>query len=896
MPTSTLDQRGLLIGGTRRWMVGGTVDYNRTPAALWGDRLDEAVAAGLNTITVPVAWSAHEPRPGAFSFSGDQDLGAFLSLIAERGLMAVLRPGPFIGDGWDRGGLPSWVDAGTDDAGAPRRLRSDAPAFLKAASAWIRAVAEIVRPHLVTEGGPVVLVQNEHRWFCGDTGSAYLSELSRYLTENGLRVPHLSTNNLYASAEGETEAWNGYEHLLSTVRQLRSVRPGQACVVADLELGRPAVWGDAQAASADPDEAQHAVVQALAAGASFNLGPFAGGSRFGFTGGRLPFVRDGYLTQSADAGAPLSETGARTALLGAIAPALQFASSFERTLGGVKWDSARAGLDPAGPGPAVVHAAGDLGSVVFVFRDPAAGKKDRGAADVLLPSGVPMRVDLKDRAAVWCLLDAPLGDRHTLDYCNASAVWFEGRSLAVTAPAGSAVSLSINGSALDLTAPAGKTPVTVEHEGLTVAVLSTAQSAVAAVTPGGLMIGGRDDTAPYAGSKSWVRLGSDGDVTRGTYKAPAAGAAPRLTGWTTAGTEDSTGGTNPRYAIIDGPGTHDALGIPEGYGWWKWEIPSSAARKAKVLMPEAGDRVHLYRDGSPAAVLGLGPGATEAPATLTLKKGTNTVTALVDHLGRPSGGISDDQPPGVWGPIYEVAPLKAGKAALVDGAPVRLLDVRRPWTRTHADDETAPKRLRWSFTHRRKSPLIVQLGGVPTGVRAVLIVNDAPVAAIDEGSWSRTVLRPGVLRAGANTVEIAADADGTALKAIGVTFFECTADLTAKGAWSLARWEAPAVFEDADPASHTADGLPRWWRGRFTMKSPPREPLLLDPRGLTKGQLYLNGRNVGRYWSDTARGQQGLYLPEPWLRTGEPNELQIFDEHGASPRSVRLVPTSKLRG
>ena len=63
---------------------------------------------------------------------------------------------------------------------------------------------------------------------------------------------------------------------------------------------------------------------------------------------------------------------------------------------------------------------------------------------------------------------------------------------------------------------------------------------------------------------------------------------------------------------------------------------------------------------------------------------------------------------------------------------------------------------------------------------------------------------------------------------------------------------------------------------------------------MSKGQLYLNGHNVGRYFVATATGkavppQRFYYLPEPWLRTDTPNDLLIFDEHGKPPGKCRLV-------
>ncbi|HEX4086884.1 MAG TPA: beta-galactosidase [Chthoniobacteraceae bacterium] len=54
--------------------------------------------------------------------------------------------------------------------------------------------------------------------------------------------------------------------------------------------------------------------------------------------------------------------------------------------------------------------------------------------------------------------------------------------------------------------------------------------------------------------------------------------------------------------------------------------------------------------------------------------------------------------------------------------------------------------------------------------------------------------------------------------------------------------------------------------------------------GLTRGTMWLNGHNLGRYPEKIP--VNGLYLPECWLGTG--NTLEVFDENGASPANVSI--------
>ncbi|XP_038576307.1 beta-galactosidase-1-like protein isoform X2 [Micropterus salmoides] len=83
--------------------------------------------------------------------------------------------------------------------------------------------------------------------------------------------------------------------------------------------------------------------------------------------------------------------------------------------------------------------------------------------------------------------------------------------------------------------------------------------------------------------------------------------------------------------------------------------------------------------------------------------------------------------------------------------------------------------------------------------------------------------------------------------------------------------------------------------------SPQKEPLVgpvfymgtLEPNGLawdtflklnewTKGQVWINGMNLGRYWP--AKGpQQTLYIPGPLLSTTLPNNITVLELEGAPP-------------
>lgn len=48
-----------------------------------------------------VPWNFHEPLPGNYQFSGDQDIEYFIRLAQELDLLVILRPGPYVCAEWD---------------------------------------------------------------------------------------------------------------------------------------------------------------------------------------------------------------------------------------------------------------------------------------------------------------------------------------------------------------------------------------------------------------------------------------------------------------------------------------------------------------------------------------------------------------------------------------------------------------------------------------------------------------------------------------------------------------------------------------------------------------------------------------------------------------------------
>lgn len=63
-----------------------------------------------------------------------------------------------------------------------------------------------------------------------------------------------------------------------------------------------------------------------------------------------------------------------------------------------------------------------------------------------------------------------------------------------------------------------------------------------------------------------------------------------------------------------------------------------------------------------------------------------------------------------------------------------------------------------------------------------------------------------------------------------------------------------------------------FFRGTFRVDKPA--DAFFDTTGYRKGVIFVNGRNLGRYWD--IGPQRRLYCPASWLRAGE-NQVVVFD-------------------
>ncbi len=176
------DVKGFTIDGQPEYLVSGEFHYFRVPHEDWARRMRLFKEAGGNCIATYVPWVIHEKKEGEIVFGDEpnRDLKAFLETARAEGLMVVLRPGPYQYSELLNDGLPTWLLEDYPEVlarthtGEPFRESSISylhPTFLEKARKYYSAFADVARPYLAENGGPVCMLQvdNEltgiHIWF-----------------------------------------------------------------------------------------------------------------------------------------------------------------------------------------------------------------------------------------------------------------------------------------------------------------------------------------------------------------------------------------------------------------------------------------------------------------------------------------------------------------------------------------------------------------------------------------------------------------------------------------------------------------------------------------------------------------------------------------------------------
>lgn len=311
--TFALGASDFLLDGAPFQAVACELHPARIPAEYWAHRIRMARAMGCNAIAAYVFWNHHETAEGLFDFAtGNRDLARFLRLVQAEGLWVILRPGPYVCAEWDFGGIPPYLLRIPD-----LRIRCLDARYMTAAERYMERLAAVVRPLLVTRGGPILMLQVENEYGSYGNDRAYMRRLRDVWVRAGIDVPFYTADVATPSdleaghLEGAAVGLNPFSEE-SQAELARKVAPGVPVFSAETYPGWLTHWGEPWARP-KLDGLLKEVAFLLAGRRSFDLYVAHGGTNFGFTAGANSGGK-GYepdLT-SYDYDAPIDEQGRPT--------------------------------------------------------------------------------------------------------------------------------------------------------------------------------------------------------------------------------------------------------------------------------------------------------------------------------------------------------------------------------------------------------------------------------------------------------------------------------------------------------------------------------------------------------------------------------------------------------
>ncbi|WP_297973153.1 beta-galactosidase [uncultured Bacteroides sp.] len=301
-----------LLNGKPFVVKAAELHYPRIPKPYWDQRIKLCKALGMNTICLYVFWNSHEPQPGVYNFSEQNDLAAFCRLCQQNGMYVILRPGPYVCAEWEMGGLPWWLLKKKDI-----RLREPNPYFIERVALFEAEVAKQVKSLTIANGGPIIMVQVENEYGSYGANKGYVSQI-----RDIVRTHFGNDITLFQCDWSSNFTLNGLDDLIWTMNfgtganidqqfaKLKELRPDSPLMCSEFWSGWFDKWG-ANHETRPADDMIKGIDDMLSRGISFSLYMTHGGTNWGhWAGANSPgFAPD---VTSYDYDAPISESGQTT--------------------------------------------------------------------------------------------------------------------------------------------------------------------------------------------------------------------------------------------------------------------------------------------------------------------------------------------------------------------------------------------------------------------------------------------------------------------------------------------------------------------------------------------------------------------------------------------------------
>lgn len=270
-------------------ILSGAIHYFRIQPDDWYHSLYNLKALGFNTVETYIPWNMHEPIKGQFDFEAILDVEKFLQTAQNLGLYVLLRSSPYICAEWEFGGLPAWL------LEENMRIRSSDPAYLAAVANYYDELLPRLVPHLLENGGNILMMQVENEYGSYGEDKEYLRAVRDMMQERGvtcplftsdgpwrgtLRAGTLIEDDVFVTGNFGSKAKENFAQMQEFFDEHDKKWPLMCMEFWDGWFNR---WKE-PTVTRDPEELAEAVHEVLQQG-SINLYMFHGGTNFGFMNG-----------------------------------------------------------------------------------------------------------------------------------------------------------------------------------------------------------------------------------------------------------------------------------------------------------------------------------------------------------------------------------------------------------------------------------------------------------------------------------------------------------------------------------------------------------------------------------------------------------------------------------
>ena len=290
-------------------LISGAVHYFRNLPDTWSDIFKKMRAMGCNCVETYCAWNMHEKKPGEFDFDGILDIAKFIKTAADEGLMAIVRPGPYICAEWEFGGLPWWIQADEEI-----EIRCSNKTYIKYFDRYLDRLLAEIKPLLCTNGGNIIMLQCENEYGYYGDDKEYLNYLHDGYKKRGMDVPLFTSdgssedNLLDGFIPGTLTTLNFGSRVEENFRAHSRLFPDQPKMCMEMWNGWFDAWGDEMHHTTSAEDYAKSVDDMLTIG-SLNMYMFIGGTNFGFMSGANHYEKFAPDVTSYDYDAMLTECG-----------------------------------------------------------------------------------------------------------------------------------------------------------------------------------------------------------------------------------------------------------------------------------------------------------------------------------------------------------------------------------------------------------------------------------------------------------------------------------------------------------------------------------------------------------------------------------------------------------